>query len=95
MYKAKLEGIDTVMQNEAYTSSVSSVDLESVNKIHSDKRRRIVRGLFKTSYGLMNSDINGSLNILRKYVSEKNIPRLILEVRDKGFRENPIRLLVI
>lgn len=80
-YKAKLEGITIVMQNEAYTSSVSSVDLEPVDKIHSDKRRRIVRGLFKTSYGLMNADINGSLNILRKYVGEKNIPRLIVEVR--------------
>ena len=66
IYKAKLEGIHTVMQNEAYTSSVSSVDLELVDKNHSDKSRRIVRGLFKTSYGLMNSDINGSLNILRK-----------------------------
>ena len=72
------------MQNEAYTSSVSSMDLESVDKIHSDKRSRIVRGLFKTSYSLMNSDINGSLNILRKYVGEKNIHRLIFEVRDRG-----------
>jgi len=95
VYKAKLEGIHTVMQNEAYTSSVSSVDLESVDKIHSDKRRRIVRGLFRTNYGLMNSDINGSVNILRKYIGQENIPRLIKNVRDKGFRENPVRLLVI
>lgn len=94
-YKAKLVGIDVVMQNEAYTSSVSSIDLEPVSDEYANKKRRIKRGLFQTSYGLINSDINGSLNILRKYVKEKNIPRLINEVRDKGFRENPIRLLVI
>lgn len=49
----------------------------------------------KIEFGSINSDINGSLNILRKYAKDKNIPRLITEVRDKGFRENPIRLSVI
>ncbi len=94
-YKGKLQGIGVVLQNESYTSSVSSLDLESVNKSNSNKSRRFVRGLFKSSYGNINSDINGSLNILRKYTREKNIPRLIELVRAKGFRENPIRLYVI
>ncbi len=94
-YKAKLLGIQVIMQNEAYTSSVSSLDLEPVNSYYSDKSRRFKRGLFKTSYGVMNSDINGSLNILRKYTNDKKIPRLISAARDKGCRDNPIRLLVI
>jgi IS605 OrfB family transposase len=95
IYKSKLRGIKVILQEESYTSSVSSLDLESVDKSSADKSRRVVRGLFKTSYGYMNSDINGSLNILRKHVGEKNIPKLISIVRDKGIRENPIRLEIV
>ena len=94
-YKSKLHGIKFVMQNESYTSTVSALGLEPVNKSFANKRRRVVRGLFKSTYGYINSDINGSLNIMRKYDNYMNIPRLINEVRDKGFRENPKRLLVI
>lgn len=108
-YKGKLRVINVVMQKEYYTSSVSSLDLEASNEYYSDDTRRIVRGLFKSSFGYINADINASLNIMMKYYKSKNIPRpeesteevlnlqpaLILQVRDKGFRENPIRLLVI
>jgi|GEM_PF-287883 len=94
IYKARLRGIRVVLQEESYTSSVSAVDLEDVSEAYADKSRRVVRGLFETSYGYINSDINGSLNILRKYVGYKNIPRLIESIRDKGFREDPIRLLI-
>ena len=94
-YKAKEEGIQVIMQEESYSSSVSSVDLETVTKSYADRSRRIYRGLFKTSLGLMNADINGSLNILRKYVGEKNNPKLVDQVRDKGFREDPIRLSIV
>lgn len=94
-YKGKLEGIEVVMQKESFTSSVSALDLELVNKAFANKKRRVVRGLFKSSFGYINSDINGSLNIMMKYDMYKNIPRLIKQVRDKGLRENPIRLLVI
>jgi len=94
-YKAAKNGIQVIMMNEAYTSSVSSVDLEKIEKESSDKSRRIMRGAFVTTKGMINSDINGSLNILRKYLGENNIPRLIQSMRDKGFRENPIRLRVV
>jgi IS605 OrfB family transposase len=94
IYKARQRGIGVVLQEESYTSSVSAVDLEEVSEVYADKSRRVVRGLFKTSYGYINSDINGSLNILRKYVDYKNIPRLITSMRDKGLREDPIRLLI-
>jgi len=43
----------------------------------------------------MNSDINGSLNILMKYDNYKNIPMLVKKVRDKGYQEYPIRLKVV
>ena len=94
-YKSKLHGIEIVMQNESYTSIVSALDLEKVSKEYADNSKRIKRGLFKSATQFINADINGSLNIIRKYDNYKNIPRLIEQVRDKGFRENPIRLLVI
>ena len=107
-YKGRLKGIKVVEINESYTSIVSSIDLEKAEKINANKKRRIKRGLFKTSYGIMNSDINGSLNILMKYDNYKNIPMLVKKVRNKvnyevregtlgykGYQEYPIRLKVV
>jgi len=94
-YKSKLHGIEFVMQNESYTSTVSALDLEKTSKEYADSSKRVNRGLFKSTTQFINADINGSLNIMRKYDNYKNIPRLVEQVRDKGFRENPIRLLVI
>jgi len=67
--------------------------LEPINKKNYNKNRRIERGLFVSNEDIkINADINGSLNILRKY--DKCIPRLINEARDNGFLDNPIRLRV-
>ena len=92
-YKAKLLGIKVTIQNEAYTSGCSAIDLESIGKKHYNKNRRIERGLFVSNNNIkINADINGSLNILRKY--NKCTPRLVSEARDNGFLNNPIRLRV-
>ena len=92
-YKAKLLGIEVIMQNEAYTSGCSALDLESINEKHYDKNRRIERGLFVSNSSIkINADINGSLNILRKY--NKCTPRLVKQARDNGFLDNPIRLRI-
>ena len=66
--------------------------LEAITKKNYNKSRRIVRGLFLSDYGLINSDINGSLNILRK--SEKCIPDLINLKRDNGKLGSPKRIRV-
>src|SRR6056297_244117 len=67
-YKAKLEGIKVVFVNEAYTSGCSAIDEESLSKTDYDKSRRIKRGLFKTGNKVINADVNGSLNIMRKHL---------------------------
>lgn len=56
------------------------------------KSRRIVRGLFVSSYWLINSDINGSLNILRK--SEKCIPELVQTTKDNEKLDSPERIML-
>lgn len=68
-YKAKLEGITVILQEESYTSKCSFLDNEPIQKHDSYCGKRITRGLFKTSIGkVINADCNGSLNILRKAV---------------------------
>jgi putative transposase len=91
-YKAKLQGIKVKYKQESYTSGCSAFDLELITKNTYDKSRRVVRGLFKSSFGLVNSDVNGSLNILRK--EEKCIPKLVETMRDKGKCSRPLRIRV-
>lgn len=72
-YKATLEGINVKYQEEAYTSKCSSIDLEIIKRQEEYKGQRICRGLYKTSNGkLINADVNGSLNILRKAIPNIN-----------------------
>ena len=65
-YKCKLRGIKLEVISEEYTSKCSFLDLESIGK-HIHRGRRIKRGLYRTNSGtLINADVNGSFNILRK-----------------------------
>ena len=55
------------------------------------KSRRIKRGLFKTNSGrIINADINGALNILRKYIKEIFSPNLEIAM-DIGREQRPIK----
>jgi putative transposase len=68
-YKAKLVGIHVIVTEESYTSKCSFLDLESIGKHEKYAGRRIKRGLFQSADGrLINADVNGSYNILRKVV---------------------------
>jgi IS605 OrfB family transposase len=93
-YKAELVGLKVVLINEAYTSGCSAIDLEKINKNNYNKSRRITRGLFRANNGiLINADVNGALNILRKYI--KCIPRAIQIARDNGRLDSPLRIRVM
>lgn len=71
-YQCKIYGIDMVEQEESYTSKASFWDKDEIpvygdSKQHIFSGKRIKRGLYKTSSGiLLNADVNGALNILRK-----------------------------
>lgn len=75
-YKCKLEGINVIIQEESYTSKSSFLDndfiptFKSVTELnYKFSGQRIKRGLYKSLDGrLINADLNGSLNILRKAV---------------------------
>ena len=69
IYKANEKGITVITTEESYTSGCSFLDNEIIGKETYDKSRRIVRGLFNCNNGqLINSDVNGSYNIIRKAV---------------------------
>lgn len=100
-YKAKLKGIKVVIQEESYTSKASFFDNDKIPTYRKNKPevkykfsgKRSHRGLYITSTGLrVNADINGSLNILRKYL--KCNSDAILQPADKGFFVNPLRIKV-
>ena len=66
-YKCREVGISFKTVNEAYTSGTSFLDNEEPTKDNYDKSRRIKRGLFKSNNGaLINADVNGSLQIMKK-----------------------------
>ena len=89
-YKAKIEGIEVKKVSEKYTSGVSAIDKEEIKKENYNKKRRISRGIFVTNKGIkVNADINGSLNILRKYIKLSNPNQEI--AMDNGREQRPIK----
>ena len=87
-YKAQLVGIKVLEVDESYTSKCSSLDLEPIQKHKNYVGKRVKRGLFKGSNYLLNADVNGALNILRKVVGDDFIRGL----SDRGYWFQPVRI---
>lgn len=86
-YKAKIVGINVIITEESYTSGTSFLDGELPIKDNYNKDRRVYRGLFISNEGIkINSDVNGSLQIMKKV-----FPNAFSHgIEDYGF--NPIRV---
>ena len=73
-YLCELNGINFIEQEESYTSKASFWDRDDIPVFSSESKakydfsgRRVHRGLYRSKKGiLLNADLNGSLNILRK-----------------------------
>ena len=66
-YKCQNNGIKFILTEESYTSGTSVLDGELPCKKNYNKKRRVYRGLFKSNKGiLINADVNGSYQIMRK-----------------------------
>ncbi len=66
-YKGKKYGIKTVLVDESYTSGVDSLIKQTVSRENYTPEARKYRGLFKSILGLINADVNGARNILKKF----------------------------
>jgi putative transposase len=100
-YKARLVGVKVIVQEESYTSKSNFLNLDPIpvyghtgadDTVFSGKR--IKRGLYKTSVGqLINSDVNGAYNILRKAIPNafsNGIESCVVQPR----RVNPLKVKV-
>lgn len=70
VYKANLVGISVILTEESYTSQSSFLSRDPLPK-YGDKKpqfsgKRVCRGLYVSDQGILNADVNGSLNIIRK-----------------------------
>ena len=66
-YKAELEDIHFVANEESHTSKASFLDLEPIQHHDQYLGRRVHRGLFVSARGKrIHADVNGSYNIIRK-----------------------------
>ena len=96
-YLCKLNGISFTEQEESYTSKASFWDRDDMPVYNADNHqkyafsgKRIFRGLYKTSTGrLLNADVNGALNILRK----SNVVDLSV-LYSRGELNTPVRIRV-
>ena len=97
-YKCKLVGINCVIQEESYTSKASFIDNDEIPVYKEGEKaeynfsgKRIKRGLYCSVSGIrINADVNGSLNILRKYLKVNSDDLFDINSRDfRGFVYNP------
>ena len=71
--KARRYGIKVSIINEAYTSKASFYDDDKIEKGYPYSGERIKRGLYeRNNKQLVNADINGALNIYKKYMLKSN-----------------------
>ena len=94
-----LRGWRFVEQDESYTSKASFLDRDLLPVKVGEKPdnwqpsgKRIKRGLYRSSTGLLiNADVNGAANIIRK--SKVAIDSIsIIERVGRGFLTNPLRI---
>jgi IS605 OrfB family transposase len=87
--KCNLYGIKYQLVDEAYTSKTDALALDEIKKQPYGDSRRIKRGLYKSIKGqLLNADINGAINILRKVAGDSPVNEII----SRGLVNRPRRL---
>ena len=97
-YLCNMYGIEYILQEESYTSKASFFDRDNLPIYNADNPqeytfsgRRIKRGLYTTKSGnLINADVNGALNILKK----SNVVDLTV-LCNRGELDTPKRIRII
>lgn len=90
-YKCELAGIEIVTHEESYTSKCDSLAFEAIGKHENYLGKRKKRGLYQSSTGkLINADVNGALNIMRKVVDDSS--NYVQRIIDRGLLFNPVRI---
>lgn len=88
-YKASLNGIRIIETEESYTSKCSFFDDEFPCKHETYLGKRVSRGMFKSSKGFINADLNGALNIIKKVLNDFNSSSLSIGFFKTIVKVNP------
>lgn len=92
-YKCEMVGINLIIHEESYTSKCDALAQEEIKKHETYLGKRVKRGLFQSSIGkLINADVNGSLNILRKVVGDSE---QVVRIINSGWLFQPLRVNVL
>jgi putative transposase len=77
-YKATEQGITVIRQEESYSSRCSFLDNEPIEHHNKYLGRRMTRGLFRSQKGtVINADVNGAYNIMKKaFLNAVNADRI-------------------
>lgn len=87
--KAKEVEIEIVVTEESYTSKVDHFAYETLEHHEKYLGKRVKRGLFQSSTGLMlNADVNGAVGILRKVSSDS----VVKQVASRGQAFCPVKI---
>lgn len=91
-YKCQMVGIKVVETEEAHTSKCDALALEELGHQEKYMGKRVKRGLFQSSVGkLINADVNGALNIMRKVISDCSFIKSIV---NSGLLFNPVKVRI-
>ena len=78
-FALKMRNKKLLLVKESYTSKCDALALEEIKFHENYEGERILRGLFSSSTKkLINSDINGAINIMRKYINLDKITGLCI-----------------
>ena len=89
-YKCEMVGINLIIHEESYTSKCDGLALEDVKQHDTYLGKRVKRGLFQSSIcKVINADVNGALNILRKVVGDSE---QVVRIINSGWLFQPLRI---
>lgn len=99
-YKCEMRGIEVIFSEESYTSKASFIDDDKISTYNKNRKKepsfsgtRIKRGLYKSADGsLINADINGASNIMKKALLKQGLwsDILFFELVQR-IKKNPVK----
>lgn len=87
--KCEFSGIGYHLVDEAYTSRTDALAGDEIRDQEYGKSRRVKRGLYQSSAGtLLNADVNGAINIMRKVAGDSVLEQIL----GRGRVNRPVRI---
>lgn len=99
-YKCEMRGVEVIFQEESYTSKASFVDNDKIPTYNKSRKKKLEfsgtrpkRGLYKSADGsLINADINGASNIMKKALLKQGLwSDILFFAVAQRIKKNPVK----